>query len=62
MLQTFDEDLELCCNHALTEAAITDPELTHFECPECGMVCKPTVYNGAVKHWSQYPIVEIIKL
>jgi hypothetical protein len=28
MLQTFDEDSELCCNHALTEAAEADPELS----------------------------------
>lgn len=62
MLQTFEEDSELCCNHALTDAAMADPELKRFECPECGMIWKPTIYNEAVKHWSQYPVIEMIKL
>ena len=60
-LQTFEEDMELCCNHALVEAALADPELTHFTCEECGMILKPTMY-GPVKHWSQYPVIELIKL
>jgi hypothetical protein len=62
MLQTFEEDSELCCNHALTEAAEADPELQHFECSECGMVWEPKIYSGAVKHWSQYPTIEILAM
>jgi hypothetical protein len=62
MLQTFEEDMDVCCNHSLADAAIGNPDLQHFECPECGMVLKPTIYNGTVKHWSQYPSVELIKL
>jgi predicted RNA-binding Zn-ribbon protein involved in translation (DUF1610 family) len=62
MLQTFEEDSELCCNHALTEAAEADPELKSFECPQCGMVWRPKIYSGAVKHWSQYPTIEMLRL
>ena len=61
MIQTHEQDE--CCYELLIIATAEDRKLMEWECPNCGMKWKARFYGGeSVKHWSQYPVIELINL
>ncbi len=51
-LQTIEEGR--CCTPAFQKAAQNGAldEAMDWTCPKCGVEYKPTVINGAVRHWT----------
>lgn len=51
MMQTIEFDK--CCTRTFAKEARTGSldDATEWTCPKCGVEYKPTVINGAVRHW-----------